>query len=61
MLEFGSGLWWAIEVKRSLSPSVSKGFHIGCRDVRASERYVVYPGEETYPLNGVENSDHLVA
>jgi predicted AAA+ superfamily ATPase len=41
---------YAIEIKRSLSPSVSKGFILGCTDVGASHRFVVYPGQEQYPL-----------
>ncbi len=44
----------AIEIKRSLAPSVSKGFHLGCEDIKAKHRYIVYPGAEKYPIsNGV--------
>lgn len=44
----------SIEIKRSLAPSVSKGFHLGCEDVKAKHRYIVYPGTEKYPIsNGV--------
>jgi predicted AAA+ superfamily ATPase len=50
LLEFGGDERWALEVKRSLSPSVSRGFHIACEDVRAVQRYVVYPGTEPYPM-----------
>lgn len=41
---------YAIEIKRSLSPSVTKGFHIGAEDIPATERFLVYPGEERYPV-----------
>lgn len=41
----------AIEIKRSLAPSISKGFTIGCEDIRASHRYFVYPGYERFPLS----------
>jgi predicted AAA+ superfamily ATPase len=41
---------WAIEIKRSLSPKVEKGFYYACDDIQANNRYVIYPGEETYPL-----------
>jgi uncharacterized protein len=41
---------YAIEIKRSLAPSVSKGFIQGCTDVKATHRFVVYPGKEVYPL-----------
>jgi predicted AAA+ superfamily ATPase len=44
----------AIEIKRSSAPSVSKGFHIGCEDIGVKHRYVVYPGNERYPIsNGI--------
>jgi predicted AAA+ superfamily ATPase len=46
---------WAIEIKRSLEPKPAKGFHSACEDVKPEARFVVYPGEERYPLgNGVE-------
>jgi len=41
---------WAIEVKRSLNPKVEKGFYYACDDIQENKRYVIYPGEETYPL-----------
>ncbi|MEK1886396.1 MAG: ATP-binding protein [Phyllobacterium sp.] len=41
---------WAIEVKRSLTPKVEKGFYLACEDLRPERRIVVYPGQETYPL-----------
>jgi len=40
----------AIEIKRSTAPSVSKGFYIGCEDIGATARFVVYPGTERFPL-----------
>jgi predicted AAA+ superfamily ATPase len=42
----------AVEIKRSLAPTVSKGFHIGCEDLKAKHRFVVYPGTEQFPLPG---------
>lgn len=41
---------WAIEVKRSLAPSLERGFHHACADLKPQRRIVVYPGTETYPL-----------
>jgi len=41
---------WAIEVKRSLAPTVSKGFYYACHDIRATHRFVVYPGSDNFPL-----------
>jgi predicted AAA+ superfamily ATPase len=46
---------WAIEVKRSLNPKPSRGFHSACEDVKPEARFVVYPGVERFPLSsGVE-------
>jgi predicted AAA+ superfamily ATPase len=50
VVDFGGGRRAAIEIKRSLAPSVKKGFHIGCKDIDATERYVVYPGSDAFPL-----------
>lgn len=41
----------AIEIKRSLSPSTSKGFHNAAEDVEAGQRFLLYPGDEEYPVN----------
>jgi uncharacterized protein len=41
----------AIEIKRSMAPTLSKGFHIGCEDIKATERFIVYPGQERYPAS----------
>jgi predicted AAA+ superfamily ATPase len=40
----------AIEVKRSLAPTISKGFHLGFADVRATEGFFVMPAGERFPL-----------
>ena len=41
---------YAIEIKRSLAPTVSKGFHLGCDDIGATKRFVVYPGTDRFPV-----------
>ena len=45
----GRGVW-AIEVKRSLDPRPSRGFHSACEDVGPERKFVVYPGDERYRL-----------
>lgn len=40
----------AIEIKRTLTPQVSKGFRLGCADIRATHRYYVIPAGGRYPL-----------
>lgn len=40
---------WAVEIKRSLSPEVSKGFHNSLGDIKPARAFIVYAGDETYP------------
>jgi len=42
---------WAIEVKRSVEPRLSKGFYFACEDIQPEARYVVYPGEESFAVS----------
>jgi len=54
ILELSAQEKYAIEIKRSLAPTVSKGFHLGCEDIQATKRFIVYPGKERFPSsNGV--------
>ena len=50
LLHFADGAIWAVEIKRSLSPKPTRGFHEACRDLQPERRCVVYPGTESYPL-----------
>lgn len=50
LLTLPDGERWAIEIKRSSSPNVEKGFHLACADLQPEQRWVVYPGQERYPL-----------
>ena len=50
LLRSPRGDLWSIEVKRSLAPSLERGFHHACADLKPQRRIVVYPGAETYPL-----------
>jgi uncharacterized protein len=51
LLGLPSGERWAIEVKRSLAPRLSRGFHAACGDVHPTHQWVVYPGDEVFPLS----------
>lgn len=44
------GALWAIEIKRSLSPKLERGFHSACADLKPARKFVVYPGSETYRM-----------
>ncbi len=55
VLEIPTQGLWAIEIKRSSAPVLAKGFYLGCDDIKATRRMVVYAGEESYGLgDGVE-------
>lgn len=45
------GIYWAIEIKRSLAPKLEKGFHIACQDIQPDRTFVVYPGTESFPIS----------
>ena len=52
VIEFSAKERWALEVKRSLgSPAPSKGFYIGCADVKSTRQIVLYPGTESFKLD----------
>jgi predicted AAA+ superfamily ATPase len=51
---------WAIEIKRSLAPTLTKGFHSAREDLAPKKTFVVYSGTERYPLaEGVEAIGHV--
>ncbi len=46
---------WAIEIKLGLTPRPGRGFHNAREDIQPERSFVVYSGEERYPLsNDVE-------
>ena len=54
ILEFSPDKKWAIEIKRNATPTVKKGFHIACEDIKPTKRYVVYAGTDQFSLgNGI--------
>jgi predicted AAA+ superfamily ATPase len=50
VLELPKRQRWAIEIKRSSAPSVSKGFHIAAADLQATSKFVVHAGADSSPL-----------
>ncbi len=46
---------WAIEIKRAAAAHLDRGFHIAREDVKPKRSFVVYAGEDRYPIgDGVE-------
>ena len=41
---------WAIEIKNSVAPKIKKGFHLACKDIKATRKYVIYGGEDEFPI-----------
>jgi predicted AAA+ superfamily ATPase len=50
LLVLPGGALRAIEIKRSLDPRPTRGFHEACDDLRPSERMVAYPGDEAFAV-----------
>lgn len=51
LLQWPDDRKWAIEIKRNLSPTLTRGFHSACNDVQPDAAFVVYPGAERFPLS----------
>src|SRR5437764_7056371 len=53
VLTLPGGQLWAIEIKRSSAPTLEKGLHFACPDLKPKERFIVYPCYETSSLDSV--------
>ena len=55
ILSWADGREWAVEVKRTLAPKLERGMRSALGDIEPERGFVVYPGNERYPLgDGVE-------
>ena len=61
LLTLPGGKLWAIEIKRSSAPTVTRGFHSACADLQPNKRFVVYPGEERFSLDDETDAIGVVA
>ena len=50
VIEFAPDEIWAVEVKRSLAPKVSRGFHSACADLKPAKAFVVHAGDDRFPV-----------
>ncbi|MEY2343320.1 ATP-binding protein [Acidithiobacillus sp. IBUN Pt1247-S3] len=50
VLRLPNGELWALEIKRSIKPRVSKGFYQACEDIDADHRLVIHAGTDAFPL-----------
>ena len=51
VIEHDEGTCWAIEIKRSLSARVGRGFHLACADLKPARAFVVHAGDDRYPMS----------
>lgn len=51
VLESGADIW-GVEIKKSIAPTISSGFHRACEDISATKKYVVYSGSDRFPMRG---------
>jgi predicted AAA+ superfamily ATPase len=52
VLALPGGRVWTIEVKRSVAPKLERGFHHAIADLSPAKSFVVYNGQERFPLSG---------
>lgn len=50
LLVWPDGTLWAVEIKRSLTPKLERGFYAACADLAPTKKFVVYPGSERYRM-----------
>ena len=51
VIEHNDGTRWAIEIERSLSARVSRGFHLACADLKPARTFAVHAGDDRYPIS----------
>lgn len=52
---------WAVEIKKSAAPVLSKGFYTACEDIQATHKFVVYAGNENFPMSQQTEAMGLIA
>jgi len=50
VIKFSSAETWAIEIKHGTAPKVGKHFNNTCEDVDATRKFVVYGGDDEFPV-----------
>lgn len=55
VIELSHQQCWAIEIKRSSSPTLSKGFNLACEDIAPARKIIVHGGSSAFPMkHGVD-------
>ncbi len=50
VLTLPGGETWAVEIKRSSAPKISRGFHSALADIEPGRAFVVHGGADSYPV-----------
>lgn len=50
VLNISSRETWAVEIKTGLAPKIKSGFYKACDDIGATQRYVIYGGDDEFPI-----------
>lgn len=54
LLEVAHQKYWAVEIKAGQRPDVEKGFYAACADLKVGRKFVIYGGQDIFPIgNGV--------
>jgi len=52
VIDFGHDERWAVEVRRSTAPTLSRGFHTACEDIQPTRKLLVHGGDDRFPVKG---------
>jgi predicted AAA+ superfamily ATPase len=61
VLRLPGGAVWAVEIKRSATPRVTRGFHLAADDIGADRRILVYAGGREAPVTSETRALPLAA
>ncbi len=50
VLKFSSKELWAIEIKTGTAPKINRSFHQACQEVGATLKFIVYGGNDEFPI-----------
>jgi hypothetical protein len=52
LIDFGSSPkeLWAIEIKRSASVGLGRGFHEASTDIEPTRKFIIHGGTDTFPM-----------
>ncbi len=50
VLKISSTELWAIEIKHGVAPKIKQGFHQASKDITATQKFIVYGGDDEFPI-----------